>query len=339
MQEQHNNPSTSPRQTTFEQSVSWVFGVTFALVGLSVAVAISWTALLWFGAAALLLLPPVRLHAHRLTGMDLPPGARFGVVCVLVFCGSVFPAMQAAKMTKAAEEAARLRDAQDQLEARFRGERSVLIERLSSAEDTTSLWSALDAAERFSSVSDSDFKKAETDARARFDALTIAERTNDIISELRHVPASDFERNESLYAELAKMHPAEAKYAARLAEYRTKADEQRRKKAGSFSDEQICKAGVAALMGRSPTIMKTTKKEGGIAFFHYIRQDDGSKWSYRCKVEGARVVWASDTGRWRTHPDDEKVTYRVSGESLEIIQTLADGSKIGEKFTKSQLGK
>lgn len=106
-----------------------------------------------------------------------------------------------------------------------------------------------------------------------------------------------------------------------------------------FSDEQICKAGIAALMGRNPTIMKVTKKDGGIVHLYYVRQDDGTKWSYRCKLEGEQIVWASDTGRWRTHPDDEKVTYRISDNSLEIIQSYSDGSSSKKAFKRSQLGK
>ena len=108
--------------------------------------------------------------------------------------------------------------------------------------------------------------------------------------------------------------------------------------ATSFSDEQICKAGIATLMGRSPTIIKTTGKEGNVVFFHYVRPTDGSKWSYRCKVEGIRIIWASDTGRWRTHSDDERITYRASGDTLEIIQTFTDGSSVNKQFTRQQLG-
>jgi hypothetical protein len=104
-----------------------------------------------------------------------------------------------------------------------------------------------------------------------------------------------------------------------------------------FSAEQICKAGVAALMGRDPAIMKVTRKENGIVHLYYIRQDDGTMWAYRCTIEGARIIWASDTGRWRTQRDDEKITYRASGDMLTIIQTFTDGTGTAESFKRSQL--
>ncbi|MHB1077212.1 hypothetical protein, partial [Thiobacillus sp.] len=90
----------------------------------------------------------------------------------------------------------------------------------------------------------------------------------------------------------------------------------------TFSEEQICKAGIASIMGRSPATMRTTKKDQGIVYFYYVRKNDGAKWSYRCKLDGARIIWASDTGRWRNDPRDEVISYRVNDGSLEIIQSF-----------------
>lgn len=106
-----------------------------------------------------------------------------------------------------------------------------------------------------------------------------------------------------------------------------------------FSEEQICKAGIASIMGRSPAIMKTTKKDHGVVHFYYIRKNDGTKWSYRCKLNGAKIIWASDTGRWRNDPRDEAISYRINDESLEIIQSFSDGTTLNEKFKRSQLGR
>ena len=109
--------------------------------------------------------------------------------------------------------------------------------------------------------------------------------------------------------------------------------------APEFTSEQICKAGIAALMGRSPSIMKTETSAAGTVYLYYTRKEDGSKWAYRCRVEGERIMWASDPGRWRRHADDEKVKYRVKGDNIEIIQVFTDGQTLKKRFTKAQLGK
>lgn len=106
----------------------------------------------------------------------------------------------------------------------------------------------------------------------------------------------------------------------------------------TFTEAQICKAGIGTLMGRDPKIIKVTKQDKGIVYLYYVRRDDGTKWSYRCKIEGSKVIWASDTGRWRTHPLDERISYRTNGKSLEIIQNYSDGSSTKENFKPSKIG-
>lgn len=110
--------------------------------------------------------------------------------------------------------------------------------------------------------------------------------------------------------------------------------------AGVFSAQQICKAAVSVIMGRSPSIMKASTV-GSEVKVSYVRSDDGSTWKFKCKLEGSRVMWGSDPGRWRTHPDDERVYYSVSGAGasarLTIEERYGDGSASRESFTPKQL--
>ncbi len=57
---------------------------------------------------------------------------------------------------------------------------------------------------------------------------------------------------------------------------------------------QICKAASAAMFGRDHKIMQLDKVESGIAYVHYIRQNDGTRWAIKCKLIGDQVMWASD---------------------------------------------
>ena len=104
-----------------------------------------------------------------------------------------------------------------------------------------------------------------------------------------------------------------------------------------IGQDGICKAAVAAMMGRNPKIMTIDRREGGIVHLSYIRKDDGSHWAYRCRLEGDRVIWASDTGRWRTHPADEKILYSVSDAGVTITQAWTDGSKSVDTFPAAVL--
>lgn len=101
--------------------------------------------------------------------------------------------------------------------------------------------------------------------------------------------------------------------------------------------EHICKAGIAKIMGRDPKTMKVLRNEGGMVHLQYVRTNDGSLWSYRCRVDGSRIMWASDTGRWRDDPRDEKLTYAVTADTVTVKETFTDGSSTQQAFKASQL--
>lgn len=105
----------------------------------------------------------------------------------------------------------------------------------------------------------------------------------------------------------------------------------------SFSNAQICKATVASLMKQPPTIIGTAEQDG-VVLLSYRRPSDGSQWNYRCRISGETVVWASNPGRWRDGPRDEKVTYRLKGATdITIRQQFSDGSSSDDTFARSSL--
>jgi len=108
---------------------------------------------------------------------------------------------------------------------------------------------------------------------------------------------------------------------------------------GDFNENQICKAGIAKIMGRNPAIIKIDRVTNDATYLSYVRQDDWSKWKYKCKLEGNRIMWGSDTGRWRTHPLDSKVTFKVSGHSIMVIDAFSDGSSSSETYSLNQIEK
>jgi hypothetical protein len=104
---------------------------------------------------------------------------------------------------------------------------------------------------------------------------------------------------------------------------------------------QICKAASAAMFGRDHKIMQLDKVESGIAYVHYIRQNDGTRWAIKCKLIGDQVMWASDnpdiTGRWRDDPADSTVKYSIDGKKIIITELYTDGSSTTNSYPMMQL--
>lgn len=106
-----------------------------------------------------------------------------------------------------------------------------------------------------------------------------------------------------------------------------------------FSQEQICKAAIGTIMRRNPSTMTISKTDAGVTDLSYVRENDRTKWAYRCKLENNKVIWATDTGRWRTHPEDSVITYSENAKEIKIVEDYGDGSSTSEIYTELQLTK
>lgn len=94
---------------------------------------------------------------------------------------------------------------------------------------------------------------------------------------------------------------------------------------------EICKATSAMTFGREYSIMKLDSVDtNGIAYVHYNRPSDNTSWAIKCKLDGNRVLWASNNpdsiGRWRDDPADEVITYSLSEGNVKLNQVYSDGS-------------
>jgi hypothetical protein len=107
---------------------------------------------------------------------------------------------------------------------------------------------------------------------------------------------------------------------------------------GAFTDQQICIAVVASVMGRNPSIVKVDSVKGNITYLSYVRSGDGTHWKYKCMLEGNKAIWATDTGRWRTDQYDSKITYSVRERELRISEKYPDGSGGTKKYSIEKLG-
>jgi hypothetical protein len=100
-----------------------------------------------------------------------------------------------------------------------------------------------------------------------------------------------------------------------------------------FEPEAICRAAIASIKDRDPKSMKVALIRDDVFFLTYTRPIDSFVWTYRCRIEGSRVVWADEPGRWRNEPKDDKISFEAidAGAHLQIIATQRNG------LTKKQL--
>jgi hypothetical protein len=109
--------------------------------------------------------------------------------------------------------------------------------------------------------------------------------------------------------------------------------------APSFEADVICRAAIASMTGRDPKVMQVARTTGDVLFLTYLRPIDNFVWTYRCRIEGNRVMWATEPGRWREDPKDDKIFFEIvdAGQQLRIVEVHGDGSRTQQLFDRDAL--
>ena len=104
----------------------------------------------------------------------------------------------------------------------------------------------------------------------------------------------------------------------------------------AFETKAICRTAIAVLMDRDPKTLQASDAPDGVVVLTYARPFDNFVFTYRCKLEGERVVWADEPGRWRNEPKDAKVSFEVagSGDRIHITVSRANGATLQELFDR-----
>jgi hypothetical protein len=106
----------------------------------------------------------------------------------------------------------------------------------------------------------------------------------------------------------------------------------------SFDPPAICRTAIAAIMDRDPKLMRTRTAADGIVMLTYARPIDNFVWAYRCRLDGNRVIWANEPGRWRDKAKDDKILFEVvgNGSQLRIIDNHPNGTTTRQLFDRDK---
>jgi hypothetical protein len=106
-----------------------------------------------------------------------------------------------------------------------------------------------------------------------------------------------------------------------------------------FEPPAICRTVIASITGRDPKLMQTTAAPDGVVMLTYARPIDNFVWTYRCRLEGNRVVWASEPGRWRNNAKDDKVFFEAvgNGTQLRIIENHVNGTTTRQLYDRNMI--
>lgn len=87
---------------------------------------------------------------------------------------------------------------------------------------------------------------------------------------------------------------------------------------------QVCKAAISSIMGVEFDMIKTTDKKDGSIYLYYQIEGKKTKYDYKCKLEGDKIIWGTAMARWRTQKDDAVISYTVENDHLTIKEKFRD---------------
>lgn len=101
-----------------------------------------------------------------------------------------------------------------------------------------------------------------------------------------------------------------------------------------FSNENICRATIATTLHKNLSSIDLDKQVGGITYLYHIRNSDGSRWEYKCKISKNNILWGMADGRWRDGKYDEPMSFTISNGKLNIVKTYDDNSMLENRYNK-----
>ena len=108
----------------------------------------------------------------------------------------------------------------------------------------------------------------------------------------------------------------------------------------AFNAQAICRTAIAAITGRDLKLFQAAADApDGVVVLTYARPFDNFVWAYHCRLEGNRVIWADEPGRWRQEAKDDKIFFEIvgTGEQLRIIKTPVNGPTTQEVFDRDKI--
>ena len=191
-------------------TLNWVFGALFLLTGV-LSLVESPLAGLCLIAAAALLLPPVRNFVYSKTNKEFPVKARVISIFILFMAFGFFVGQ--AQDRKEQELAAQ--QAQDY----FNANREQIVSTVKKALSEKDYQSVISQSNKYLVAGDKELEQMNAQAKNELASIEKAKKTEKLLTELKGVPAQEYEKNRSLYQQLLSLHPDNELYKTKVAFY------------------------------------------------------------------------------------------------------------------------
>ena len=91
------------------------------------------------------------------------------------------------------------------------------------------------------------------------------------------------------------------------------------------------------IMMKDPSIISIDEERDDVIYLSYTRKEDLTDWKYVCKIDGTRIIWAANPGRWRNHPNDPRLSFVIDGKSIAVKIKYSETSSVQKTYALDEL--
>ncbi|WP_444945132.1 hypothetical protein ACJJIP_11280 [Microbulbifer sp. VTAC004] len=240
---------------------NWSFGVLFLLFGL-VSLAESLLGGICLIIISLLLLPISRKMAYSKTNKKIPTAARVTAIFVLFFAfGALIGPVQEKKEQELAaqREEKAARDHQEKM-LHFNKKREEILAKANSALSEKNYQTAATLTDKHLYSGDKEISEINKTAKNKIAEIQKIEKTKTLLAKLKSVPASETEENIQLYQQLAKLHPNNEKYKAKITHYNNQLEKIEKEKIAAEARNKLIKRQFSPWDGSHNNLERFIKK-------------------------------------------------------------------------------
>ncbi len=213
---------------------NWAFGFLFLSMG-AFSLTFSVRSGLCLIVASALFLPPVRSFVYAKSNKTLSVQLRVILVFALILASSFFSTKEAmVRIDRENQEAARMKS---EREIRLRQEtidyftvnREEIISSVKKALLERNYQLVISESNRYLVSNDKELTQINIQAKNEVQAIQKAEKTKQLLDELKGVSSNEYEKNRNLYQQLLRLHPDNESYKTKLSFYGGKVEEEKQK--------------------------------------------------------------------------------------------------------------
>ena len=103
--------------------------------------------------------------------------------------------------------------------------------------------------------------------------------------------------------------------------------------ATEISDAQICRAGIATIMGKTIDEVRFDREVKQVKYVSFDPTEENTTFKFKCTVASSKIQWASEFGSWKDSDLDSDVSYEIKENFLIVSESYNSGYTFNKRFS------